>query len=1830
MHGSSQEIRRREVRRAMKRASALPLATAAGIVAWLLDALVQSMIFHAGSYLDCLVLNVAPADWVGRLAVLVVFIILGVLLTGPAEETVTEEETPGVTVGFAQFAYEAEALIVGLDREGRITLFNRRCEEITGYAAGEAIGRSLLDDLLPARALPDMLPAFNAVIERGARFRRELPWLTNHGQEVIVSVHISPVHGDRDEIVGAVIVGEEITEYRLSEGELLVSRAPWRPLAETVMGDGLAALDAEGRITWLSASLAEMLGADRQEMLGRALAELASEGEGELVGDALERCLAGQERVAIDFGAADAEGRRIPARIALQPLESVDDEPAGAFAVIRDLSDVKPAEAEMGAAQQEMKVEIDHLRARLQDAEARVQDTRDQVQAAYEERLADAVDTARQAREAAEAEHKATVEDLSARLTAAEQRADQADEAARADQQATITELREALSQADERLTQQTSAAGELQEQLAAAEEREGELASLRGELAAAQERAVQVERDSEARLEELRAAAVAERQERVAELAAKLEAAEAETEAARERALAAQGETAQDLSAKLEAAEERVAQARSEALAESEGELASLREELDAAQERAVQVERDSEARLEELRAAAVVERQERVSKLTAKLEAAHAETEAAREDALAAQRETAQDLSAKLEAAEERVAQARETAREEFASQLSGMSARATESEELAQAARTAALAEAAEEMDALRRQFASVRAEADEAEAAAETERQAAEGLRTRLADAEGRAAEAVREAGASGEEVRALRQQLSEAEALAGDAQQASADERQRLDDQRARLAAASGEAAEARERVRAEAERADALTEELSAAGRRAEQLRAQADAERSRADEVQEQLAATEAKLEGAREAEDARRQEVEALGERLHAAEAQASELEETVAAEAEARSAREEAQSQAGELHEELAAAQARASRLEERARERVNELAEELAAAQERAGEAEQAAEAALSQADELREAVTDAEARVEAAREAAEADTQRRVREAVEEVRAEENARRDELAGQLAQAEADAAQRLREATDEHEGAVATLNAQITEAEQRIEALRAEADERAAAGAAALAEHARQIDELRGELSSAQARVEQVREELTAAHEQRVAALQTELDRTEARIEEARREGLAEQQAVVDGLRAELTEARERLEAVRQEMDARVAQAHEDALAEREAEVRALTAEVRRAETHAEELAGEAREEYARMLAHMSERVASIERQAGAEQEETLARQQEKIAELLGQLEDAEHRATDARRLAREEYEGEIARSLAEAAAVGDRIDDASVEFQAQIDLLTGQLADAERQISEARLGNDEEHRRMAESLEFLRALIDASPYPVFFTDVEGRVQACNVAFAGRVLGIPRAEAIGHTPEDLRDRVPEELIEELARNNRAVRDEGEPVTWEARVPGPDGTTRRWAFHREVYLDGDEPLGAIGAMMDISGLEVAEAALAQEREHTASVLDRAPAVIAEIQPDGTVSVVYGACEELLGWTPEELAGRDWWDTLFPGALRGQVRDVLGAMRSGGDLEDRALRLRTKSGEEHVLSWSTANVRTANRELLSILAVGHDITERASEQEALELHFHDSVERSKKLRCLSNALRLTQDPNLALVEVLSGIVASLPEAWRHPGVTTARGSVWGRERSFGESPYEPVASLIAPIVVSGESVGEIEVRYHEERPELSEGPFSIEERELLDTIARHLGETVERRSAEESLAKLRVFRHTLIEQANLWLMATDRDRNVVLWNRSAERISGYARNEVIGNDRVWEMLFPDAEYRAEIIQRLTEITFGGEAAEDWETVVLAKDGTDVIIAWNAHRLIDDEGRSIGAVAFGRDITPRRAAASNT
>jgi two-component system NtrC family sensor kinase len=128
--------------------------------------------------------------------------------------------------------------------------------------------------------------------------------------------------------------------------------------------------------------------------------------------------------------------------------------------------------------------------------------------------------------------------------------------------------------------------------------------------------------------------------------------------------------------------------------------------------------------------------------------------------------------------------------------------------------------------------------------------------------------------------------------------------------------------------------------------------------------------------------------------------------------------------------------------------------------------------------------------------------------------------------------------------------------------------------------------------------------------------------------------------------------------------------------------------------------------------------------------------------------------------------------------------------------------------------------------------------------------------------------------------------------------------------------------------------------------------------------------------------------------------------------------------------------------------------------------------------------------------------ERVKELTCLYSIAQVVERRGPSLGRILQGIAGLLPPAWQYPEVAAGRIILDGHAYStpgFREDGQEQIAD----IVVKGERRGVVEVVYVERKPELDEGPFLREERNLIDTIARQVALIVERREAEEERTKM-------------------------------------------------------------------------------------------------------------------------------
>jgi len=142
----------------------------------------------------------------------------------------------------------------------------------------------------------------------------------------------------------------------------------------------------------------------------------------------------------------------------------------------------------------------------------------------------------------------------------------------------------------------------------------------------------------------------------------------------------------------------------------------------------------------------------------------------------------------------------------------------------------------------------------------------------------------------------------------------------------------------------------------------------------------------------------------------------------------------------------------------------------------------------------------------------------------------------------------------------------------------------------------------------------------------------------------------------------------------------------------------------------------------------------------------------------------------------------------------------------------------------------------------------------------------------------------------------------------------------------------------------------------------------------------------------------------------------------------------------------------------------------------------------------------------------HHLKERVKELTALHGTVRVLQDGTKTLEEIFGQIVALIPPAWQYPEVTAARIQFNGLTL---ETPYFHETAWIqrAPLVTARGTRGSIDVVYLEHRPKELEGPFLLEERHLIDSLADSVSSYLTRREAEESLRSAHTQLQTLSRQ---------------------------------------------------------------------------------------------------------------------
>jgi two-component system, sensor histidine kinase and response regulator len=146
-------------------------------------------------------------------------------------------------------------------------------------------------------------------------------------------------------------------------------------------------------------------------------------------------------------------------------------------------------------------------------------------------------------------------------------------------------------------------------------------------------------------------------------------------------------------------------------------------------------------------------------------------------------------------------------------------------------------------------------------------------------------------------------------------------------------------------------------------------------------------------------------------------------------------------------------------------------------------------------------------------------------------------------------------------------------------------------------------------------------------------------------------------------------------------------------------------------------------------------------------------------------------------------------------------------------------------------------------------------------------------------------------------------------------------------------------------------------------------------------------------------------------------------------------------------------------------------------------------------------------------------------------------------------------------------------------------------------------------------GPLHADTGVLISTAIRDVSD---RKRLEAHAAHLAA----VVESSVDAIISTTVDGQIVSWNPGAERLYGYAEDEVVG--RPLELLIPEGQ-RGELAA-LRERVIAGERVDHHETVRHRRDGSLVDVMVTISALRDAEGRVVGTSTIEHDISAAKTA----
>jgi|GEM_PF-1943189 len=207
-----------------------------------------------------------------------------------------------------------------------------------------------------------------------------------------------------------------------------------------------------------------------------------------------------------------------------------------------------------------------------------------------------------------------------------------------------------------------------------------------------------------------------------------------------------------------------------------------------------------------------------------------------------------------------------------------------------------------------------------------------------------------------------------------------------------------------------------------------------------------------------------------------------------------------------------------------------------------------------------------------------------------------------------------------------------------------------------------------------------------------------------------------------------------------------------------------------------------------------------------------------------------------------------------------------------------------------------------------------------------------------------------------------------EEWENRLHPEDREQTLRALRAYREgQIDKHVVEFRLRHKDGSYR-WIFARgEILLDDSgKPVRMNGCHVDITDRVRAEKELQEKKDFAESLIATAQVIVLVLDTEGRIVRFNPYMEMISGYSLDEVRGKDWISTFLPRRDRKHIRKLL--LQAVNDIQTRGNvnALVTKDGQERRIEWYDKTLKDREGNIVGLLSIGHDITEREETAKAL------------------------------------------------------------------------------------------------------------------------------------------------------------------------------------------------------------------------------------------------------------------------